>query len=360
MTDYERKKTRPVRVGGLEIGGDAPILVQSMCSTDTRDVEATLAQIHCLQQAGCELVRLAVPDREAAEALKSIVNASPLPLVADIHFDHRLAILAILAGVHKIRINPGNMKDKEGLKQLVSEAKKAAIPIRVGVNAGSVDRGTLDRYGGLTAQALAQTALEACHELEALNFDQLVLSAKASSPRLMIETYRLLAGQSAYPLHLGVTEAGTRQEGVIRSAVGIGALLAEGIGDTIRVSLTADPVEEIPAAYSILSALSLRQRGATLISCPTCGRTEVPLIDIAEEVQKRLAGIDLPLKVAVMGCVVNGPGEAREADVGIAGGRDSFVLFRKGEPVRKLAADQAVETLMAEIDKLLEERENKR
>ncbi|MFA7455683.1 MAG: flavodoxin-dependent (E)-4-hydroxy-3-methylbut-2-enyl-diphosphate synthase [Desulfobulbaceae bacterium] len=355
MSEAVRKRSRPVKAGGITIGGGAPVSVQSMCTTATRDLEATLAQIWELSCAGCELVRLAVPDQESASALKDIVARSPLPLVADIHFDHRLAIAAIRSGIHKIRINPGNMKDLQGLRQVAREAKERGIPIRVGVNAGSLDKKQMDPSGGITAEILARSALNACRQLEALDFYDIVLSAKASSPLLMIETCRLLSKKSPYPLHLGVTEAGTRTQGVIRSAVGIGTLLAEGIGDTIRVSLTADPVEEVHAAYSILASLSLRQRGAVLISCPTCGRTEVPLMEIAEKVEERLRGIDLPLRVAVMGCVVNGPGEAREADVGIAGGRDSFVLFRKGEIVRKVVAEQALEVLMAEIDRLLEE-----
>ncbi|NLA96471.1 MAG: flavodoxin-dependent (E)-4-hydroxy-3-methylbut-2-enyl-diphosphate synthase [Clostridiaceae bacterium] len=358
MPDAARKHSRPVKAGVITIGGGAPVSVQSMCTTATRDVETTLAQIWELSCAGCELVRLAVPDQESISALKDIVAKSPLPVVADIHFDCRLAIAAIRAGVHKIRINPGNMKDPQGLRQIAREAKERGIPIRVGVNAGSLDRKQMDLSGGVTAEMLARYALDACRQLEALDFYDIVLSAKASSPLLMIETYRLLSKKSPYPLHLGVTEAGTPAQGVIRSAVGIGTLLAEGIGDTIRVSLTADPVEEVHAAYSILATLSLRQRGAVLISCPTCGRTEVPLMEIAEKVERRLRSIDLPLRVAVMGCVVNGPGEAREADVGIAGGRDSFVLFRKGEIVRKVGAEQAFEVLMAEIDRLLEENKS--
>lgn len=357
MGDRQKKVSRPVNVGGVTIGGGAPVSVQSMCTTDTRNVEATLAQIWELSLAGCELVRLAVPDEEAARALKEITSRSPLPVVADIHFDHRLAIAAIRSGAHKIRINPGNMKDPRGLARTVAEARDHGIPIRVGINAGSLGRREIGP-AGVTAQVLARAALDACRQLEALDFHDIVLSAKASSPLLMIETYRLLSEQSSYPLHLGVTEAGRGNQGIIRSAVGIGSLLAEGIGDTIRVSLTADPVEEVQAAYAILGALSLRQRGPVLISCPTCGRTEVPLIEVAEEVGRRLSRIDFPLRVAVMGCVVNGPGEAREADVGIAGGRDSFVLFRKGEVIRKVKADQAVDALMEEIDRLLEEQQS--
>ena len=351
-----RDKTRQVQVGHILIGGGAPISVQSMCTTDTRDPKATLAQIRELEGAGCELVRLAVPDAEAAQALREICGHSPLPVIADIHFDYRLAISAIRSGVHKIRINPGNMPDKEGLRLTAEAARQRVIPIRVGVNAGSLDLRERQADGGVTAEALARAALEACRELEVLDFHDIVLSAKASSPRLMIETYRRLAEACDYPLHLGVTEAGTPYDGIVRSSVGLGALLIDGIGDTLRVSLTADPVEEVRAAYAILKALDLRQRGVTLISCPSCGRTEVPLLALAEELEGRLASIEVPLRVAVMGCVVNGPGEAREADVGIAGGKDSFVLFKKGEIVRKVRAEQAVEALMAEVESLVAER----
>jgi (E)-4-hydroxy-3-methylbut-2-enyl-diphosphate synthase len=267
-----------------------------------------------------------------------------------------LAISAIRSGANKIRINPGNMRDGDSLMKVVEEARKACVPIRVGVNAGSLDRRLVDEYGGITPEALATSAVLAVRELERLDFTDLVVSAKASSPGLMIETYRLLADALDYPLHLGVTEAGTMSEGVIRSAVGIGTLLAEGIGDTIRVSLTADPVEEVRTGFSILKALGLRQHGATLISCPTCGRTEVPLMEIAEEMERRLADVKEPIKIAVMGCVVNGPGEAREADIGIAGGKDHFVLFRRGEVVRRISKETAVDELTAEIDKLLSER----
>ena len=349
-----RDKTRQVQVGHILMGGGAPVSVQSMCTTDTRDPKATLAQIRELEGAGCELVRLAVPDAEAAQALREICGHSPLPVIADIHFDYRLAISAIRSGVHKIRINPGNMRDKEGLRLTAEAARQRVIPIRVGINAGSLNPRETKAYGGVTAEALADAALAACRQLEVLDFHDIVLSAKASSPKLMIETYRRLAGACDYPLHLGVTEAGTPYEGIIRSSVGLGALLADGIGNTIRVSLTADPVEEVRAAYAILKALELRQRGATLISCPSCGRTEVPLLALARELEDRLASIEVPIRVAVMGCVVNGPGEAREADVGIAGGKDSFILFKKGEIIRKVRADRAVEALMAELESLAE------
>ncbi|HHW94037.1 MAG TPA: flavodoxin-dependent (E)-4-hydroxy-3-methylbut-2-enyl-diphosphate synthase [Clostridiaceae bacterium] len=349
-------KKKQVLVGPVVIGGGAPVSVQSMCTTDTCDVKRTLEEIDRLDEAGCDIVRVAVPSAEAAQALRRICFKSPIPVVADIHFDYRLAISSIRAGADKIRINPGNMRDKNGLVKIAKEARKACVPIRVGVNAGSLDRVLVDEYGGVTPEALAASAVLAVRELERLDFTDIVVSAKASSPRMMIETYRLLSDVLDYPLHLGVTEAGTKSEGVIRSAVGIGTLLAEGIGDTIRVSLTADPVEEVRAGFAILKALDLRQRGATLISCPTCGRTEVPLMEIAEEMERRLASIHEPIKVAVMGCVVNGPGEAREADVGIAGGKDHFVLFRQGEVVRKISKEEAVDELSHEIDRLLSER----
>ena len=356
MNVIEARKSKQVLVGPVVIGGDAPISVQSMCATDTRDVKKTLEEIGRLEEAGCDIVRVAIPDPEAAQALVRICRKSPIPVVADIHFDYRLAVSAIRAGADKIRINPGNMRDHNGLSKIVKEARKACLPIRVGVNAGSLDRMLVDEYGGITPEALAASAVLAVRELERLDFTDIVVSAKASSPKLMIETYRLLSDAIVYPLHLGVTEAGTTSEGVVRSAVGIGTLLAEGIGDTIRVSLTADPVEEVRAGFAILKALELRQRGATLISCPTCGRTEVPLMEIAEEMEKRLLNIREPIKVAVMGCVVNGPGEAREADVGIAGGRDHFVLFRHGEVIRKISQENAVDELTAEIKSILAER----
>lgn len=356
MSTMDRKIKKQIQVGPVLIGGGAPVSVQSMCMTDTRDVKSTLEEIGRLEEQGCDIVRVAVPDAEAAHALQRICLKSPIPVVADIHFDYRLAIAAIRSGANKIRINPGNMRDDNGLAEIAKEARKAFVPIRVGVNAGSLDRRLVDEYGGVTPEALAASAVLAVRELERLDFTDLVVSAKASSPRLMIETYRLLSDALDYSLHLGVTEAGTKSEGVIRSAVGIGTLLAEGIGDTIRVSLTADPVDEVRAGFAILKALELRQHGATLISCPTCGRTEVPLIEIAEEMESRLAAIKEPIKVAVMGCVVNGPGEAREADVGIAGGKDHFVLFRQGELVRKISKEEAVDALTAEIDKLLSER----
>jgi (E)-4-hydroxy-3-methylbut-2-enyl-diphosphate synthase len=344
-----RHRTRSVLIGPVRIGGDAPVAVQSMNNTDTRDVEATLAQIGRLAEAGCEITRVAIPDRAAAEALREIRRRSSLPIVADIHFDYRLALAAIAAGADKIRINPGNLGGPERLREVAAAARSRQIPIRVGVNAGSLSRSILDQYGGVTAPAMAASALEAVALLEDCQFTDLVISIKASEPLLNLEAYRLVAARTDYPLHIGVTEAGTLREGMIRSAVGIGALLAAGLGDTLRVSLTADPVEEVRTAYSILRALDLRRRGPQLISCPTCGRTEVDLERIAAEVEARLGEFSEPIRVAVMGCAVNGPGEARQADVGLAGGKGEFLIFRRGEIVRKVSQDKAVEALIDEI-----------
>ena len=350
-----RKKTRQVQVGGVMIGGEAPISVQSMNTTDTADIAATLAQIKELAEAGCELTRLAVPDATAANALGEICRFSILPIIADIHFDYRLALAAIKNGVNGLRINPGNLRDQEGLVQIAAAARKRRIPIRVGVNSGSLDRRMIEYYGGITAEAMAHSALAAVRRLEETGFEDICLSVKASDPGLTISSYRLLSQLTDYPLHLGVTEAGTAWEGTIRSAVGIGTLLAEGIGDTIRVSLTADPCEEVKAGYAILRALNLRQRGAVLVSCPTCGRTQVDMLKLVKEVETRLIKINTPLTVAVMGCIVNGPGEARAADIGLAGGQGEFVLFKKGEIICKLSEDEAVDALFSEIEKMEQE-----
>jgi (E)-4-hydroxy-3-methylbut-2-enyl-diphosphate synthase len=350
-----RKTTRIVQVGPVRIGGLAPVVIQSMNNTDTRDVAATLEQIRRLAEAGCELTRVAIPDQEAAAALAVIRRQSPLPIVADIHFDYRLALAAIAAGADKIRINPGNIGGPDKVAQVARAAREHGIPIRVGVNSGSLSQTMIDRYGGVNVDSMVGSALESVRLLEDEHFTDLVISIKASDPLLTIETYRRLSELTDYPLHLGVTEAGTLRDGVIRSAVGIGTLLAEGIGDTLRVSLTADPVEEIRAAWSILQALGLRSRGPQLISCPTCGRTAVDLVRVAEEVERRLQSIKLPIKVAVMGCAVNGPGEASHADVGLAGGRGEFLIFRHGKIIRKVPEDRAVDELMKEIEALAAE-----
>jgi len=352
--------TRTVNVGGVLLGGGNPVRIQSMNNTKTQDVKGTLEQIARLYDAGCDITRVTVPDMEAALALKEITAKSPIPVVADIHFDYRLAIEAAKNGAAKIRINPGNIGGNDKLRQVADVCKERGLPIRVGVNSGSIDRKLVEEYGGVCAENMTRSALDAVKLLEDVDFDDIVISIKSSSPKLTIDTYRTISSRCDYPLHVGVTEAGTIREGVIKSAVGIGALLAEGIGDTIRVSLTGDPFEEVYAAKSILRALDLRSDGITFVSCPTCGRTEVPLIDIANEIEARIRNLPYDLKVSVMGCVVNGPGEARESDIGLAGGKDEFLLFKKGEVIRKLSAQTAVEEFVEEIIKLGEAKLNAR
>jgi len=347
-----RKKTRRVCVGNVYIGGDAPVSIQSMTNTRTSDTEATIKQIKELEKAGCDIVRVAVPDMDAAFAIERIKREVSVPVVADIHFDYRLAITAMEKGADKVRINPGNIGSEEKVRSVVSCAKERGIPIRIGVNSGSLEKELLGKYGGVTPEALVESALRHVSILEKLNFHEIVVSLKASSVPLTIAAYRLMSEKVDYPLHLGVTEAGTVYYGTIKSAVGIGTLLAMGIGDTIRVSLTGDPVDEIKAGRSILKSLGLYSRGAEMISCPTCGRTKINLINIAEKVEKALENIDKPIKVAVMGCVVNGPGEAREADIGIAGGDGCAVLFRHGQIIRKIPEERIVEELLDEIEKL--------
>ncbi len=354
----ERRKTRQLNVGGVLIGGDAPIAVQSMTNTHTDDAEATLAQIRKLAAAGCDIIRCAVPDMAAAEGLKTICKESPIPVIADIHFDYKLALAAIAAGVDGLRLNPGNIGSTEKVRAVVEAAKERNIPIRIGVNAGSLPKDLLEKYGHPTAEALVEAAWRHIHILEDMDYRNIKVSLKAHDVPLTIVAYRLLASQCDYPLHVGITEAGTVNSGIIKSAVGIGALLAEGIGDTIRVSLTGDPVNEVKVAYDILKALSLREYGPTLISCPTCGRTRINLEKLALEVERRLADITEPITVAVMGCVVNGPGEAREADVGLAGGIGEGLIFRKGVILRKVPENQLVDELFIEIEKILSERKD--
>jgi len=344
--------TRKIHVGGIAIGGGAPITIQSMTNTPTHDVEATVSQIKALAGAGCDIVRLAVPDMDAARSLAAIRAQSPVPLVADIHFDYRLALMAVESGMDKIRINPGNIGGEDRVKAVADACKANGVPIRVGVNGGSLEKDILAKYGGPTAQALVESALGHVRLLEKYGFEDICVSMKASSVPVTMEAYELIHKTSDYPLHLGVTEAGTARMGTIKSAVGIGGLLARGIGDTFRVSLTADPVEEIEAAKDILRAVGLRQDGPRLVSCPTCGRTKIDLIPMARRVEELLRGVDKPITVAVMGCVVNGPGEARHADVGLAGGNGEGVLFRKGEIVRKVPEDQLIPALMELIDSL--------
>ena len=347
--------TKTVSVGPVLIGGGNPVKVQSMYNTKTGDVEATLNQIFAMKEAGCDITRVAVPDMEAAQALKEITRRSPLPVVADIHFDYRLAIESAKNGAAKIRINPGNIGGPEKLRQVADICKERGLPIRVGVNSGSLDRKLVEEYGGVCAENMTRSALDAVKLLEDVDFDDIVISIKSSSPKLTIDTYKELSRRCDYPLHVGVTEAGTLREGMIKSAVGIGSLLSQGIGDTIRVSLTGDPIDEVYAGISILKALDLRQGGITFISCPTCGRTEVPLIELASEIERRICNLPYDLKVAVMGCVVNGPGEARGADIGLAGGKGEFLLFKHGQTVRKLKAEGAVDEFVEEVKKLGEE-----
>jgi len=354
----QRKTTKPVQVGSVTVGGGTPIVVQSMTNTDTRDITGTLAQIRSLAEAGCEIVRLAVLDGDAARALKEIAAVSPLPVIADIHFDYRLAIQAVEQGIHGLRINPGNIGARWKVQEVVCAVREQQIPIRIGVNAGSLDKELLEKYSGPTAAGMVESALGHIRLLEDEGYDKIKVSLKASSVPLMLEAYRKIHGVIDYPLHLGVTEAGTVRSGVVKSAIGIGTLLAEGIGDTIRVSLTGDPVQEIPVALEILRVLGLRQRSVELISCPTCGRTQVDLAVLAEKVEERLAQLpplDKPLKVAVMGCAVNGPGEAREADYGIAGGKGTGLLFRKGEIVASLPEDELLAALLHEIEEHVRE-----
>ena len=339
-------------VGGVPVGGGAPVSIQSMLNTRTTDVDGCLAQIRALAAAGCEIARLAVPDMEAAEAFGAICAASPLPLVADIHFDYRLAIRAAENGAAKIRINPGNIGGEDRVKAVVDACRAHKVPIRIGVNGGSLEKTLLEKYGHPTPEALVESAFSHIRMLEDVGFGDICVSMKSSNVPLMMQAYRLMHERSDYPLHVGVTETGTEYMGTIKSAMGIGGLLCMGIGDTIRVTLTADPVEEVRAAKDILSAAGLRQTGPNLISCPTCGRTKYDMIPIAREVERRLEGCTKPITVAVMGCVVNGPGEARAADVGIAGGDGEGLVFRKGEILYKVPQDKLVDALMDEIDRL--------
>lgn len=351
-----RRRSRPVQVGNVLVGGGAPVSVQSMTTTKTHDVPATLEQIARLAAAGCDIIRVAVPDQPAALALPALVEKSVLPVVADIHFDYKLALAAIDAGVAGLRLNPGNLTDQQRVKEVAAGALRRQIPIRIGVNAGSLPRDLLDKYGGPTPEAMVAAAQRHIRLLEECDFTAIKVSLKAHDVPLTLASYQAMAAVCDYPLHLGITEAGTPKSGTIKSAVGIGALLAQGIGDTIRVSLTGDPVEEVVVANEILKALGLKEYGPTLISCPTCGRTSLDLVGLATEVERRLAAVKEPLSVAVMGCVVNGPGEAREADVGIAGGCGEGLLFRKGEIIRKLPEAELVDALFQEIAQLIKER----
>lgn len=351
-----RRKTRQIKVGKVKIGGDAPISVQSMASTDTRDVKATVAQIRGLEAAGCELVRVAVPDLEAAQALPKIKAQMTVPLIADIHFDHRLALKAAEV-VDCVRINPGNIGAWWKVAEVVKAVKDRGIPLRIGVNGGSLERHLLDKYGYPTAQALAESALNAVHALEDVGFTNMKVSLKASDVHMAADAYWLFSRQADYPLHLGITEAGTLLTGAVKSAIGIGWLLTQGIGDTIRVSLAADPVEEVRVGFEILKSLELRHRGVNVIACPTCGRVEIDVVKMANELEKRLGHIKTPLNVSVLGCVVNGIGEGKEADIGIAGGEGVGILFKKGKLLRKVPAEELMETLIQEVELLAKEKE---
>ncbi|MGH4122352.1 MAG: flavodoxin-dependent (E)-4-hydroxy-3-methylbut-2-enyl-diphosphate synthase [Clostridium sp.] len=346
------RETRKIKVGKIYIGGDSNVSVQSMTNTDTRDVEATVAQILQLEEAGCDIVRCAVPDMIAAEAIKDIVKRIHIPLVADIHFDYKLALKSIENGISKLRINPGNIGSIDKIKLVAKAASDKGIPIRIGVNSGSLESDILEKYGHVCAKALVESALRHVKILESLNFYDIVISIKSSDVVMMIESYKLISGKVDYPLHLGVTEAGTTWRGTIKSSVGIGALLAQGIGDTIRVSLTGDVVDEVKVGIEILKSLGYIDEGIKFISCPTCGRTQINLIKIANEVEQRLANCHKNIKIAIMGCAVNGPGEAKEADIGIAGGKGIGLIFKKGEIIKTVKEEDLVEELLREIDKL--------
>ena len=344
-----RDKTKTVRIGDRVIGGGNPVLIQSMTNTATEDVEATVSQILGLERAGCEIIRATVPTMEAAQALAKIKERIHIPLVADIHFDYKMAIAAIENGADKIRINPGNIGSRENVAAVVRAAKERNIPIRVGVNSGSLEKELVEKYHGVTAQGIVESALDKVHIIEELGYDNLVISIKSSDVMMCVEAHELLAKQTAYPLHVGITESGTVASGNIKSAVGLGIILHQGIGDTIRVSLTGDPVEEVKSAKLILRTLGLRKGGIEVVSCPTCGRTKIDLIGLANQVEKMVADIPLDIKVAVMGCAVNGPGEAKEADIGIAGGIGEGLLIKKGEVVKKVPETELLDTLREEL-----------
>ncbi len=346
--------SREISVGNVKIGGKNPIVVQSMAKTDTRNVLDTIAQIHRLEEAGCEIVRISVLDKEAALSLGRIKRGISIPLIADIHFDHRLALLAIEEGVDGLRINPGTIRGEDKLRLIVETCKERGIPIRIGINSGSLKKEILKKYGGASAEAMVESAMEEIRFFEGLGFYHIKVSLKSSDVPKTVEAYRLIAKLTDYPLHLGITEAGLGLSGVIKSAVGIGSLLSEGIGDTIRVSLTDDPVKEIEAGYEILKSLRLRERGPEIISCPTCGRCEIDLISLATKVKERLASVSTPFRIAVMGCSVNGPGEAKEADIGIAGGKGVGVLFKRGKVIKRLKEADLADGLMEEIKRLEE------
>jgi len=349
---YKRKITKEINIGSVIIGGERPIAIQSMANTKTKDAAATIEQIHRLEEEGCEIARVAVNDMKAAEGFKIIKENISIPLVADIHFDYRLAIKAIENGADKIRINPGNIGSYDRIKAVVDKAKEYNVPIRVGVNSGSLEKELVEKYGGVTAEGLAESALNNVKILEDMDFDNIVISLKSTSVPISIAAHEIVSKKSPYSLHIGITEAGTLYGGTIRSSVGIGALLSMGIGDTIRVSLTGDPVEEIKCAKEILSSLEIRKFGVDFVSCPTCGRTDIDLISLANEVEGKLRKINKNIKVAVMGCVVNGPGEAKDADIGIAGGKDCGVIFKKGQVLKTVPENELAAELLKEIESM--------
>ncbi len=353
-----RRTSRQIKLGQVAVGGSAPISVQTMTKTDTRDEAATIAEVIRLAEAGCDIIRSAVPDETAARALKRICREIPIPLIADIHFDHHLALLSIESGVHGLRLNPGNIRSEEKVREVVAAAKDRQIPIRVGVNAGSLDPAVKARYGGVTAQGLAESALNEVKRLEKYGFEEIKIAVKAFDLYTMIEAVKLVAAACPYPLHLGVTESGLPEEGIVRSAIGIGSLLLQGIGDTIRVSLTGDSADEISTGIRILKSTGLRESGPIIVSCPTCGRCQIPLQQIAREVETRLRTCHEPIQVAVMGCGVNGPGEAQQADFGIAGGRETGLIFKKGKIVATLPAEKLVDGLIDEINRSLHNKNN--
>ena len=354
-----RDETKVVQIGKRQIGGGNPILIQSMCNTKTEDVKATVEQILALEHAGCDIIRVAVPTMEAAAALTEIKRQIHIPLVADIHFDYRLAIAAIECGADKIRINPGNIGSRERIQAVVDKAKEYGVPIRVGVNSGSLEKPLVEKYGGVAAEGLVESALDKVALIEQMGYDNLVISIKSSDVMMCVKAHELIAKKTHYPLHVGITEAGTVIAGNIKSAVGLGLILSQGIGDTIRVSLTGSPLEEIKSAKLILKTLGLRRGGVEVVSCPTCGRTQIDLIGLANQVETLVQGYPLDIKVAVMGCVVNGPGEAKEADLGVAGGIGEGLLIRKGEIVKKLPESELLPALKAELDRMVEEKKAK-
>ncbi|MGM0437457.1 MAG: flavodoxin-dependent (E)-4-hydroxy-3-methylbut-2-enyl-diphosphate synthase [Bacillota bacterium] len=348
----QRRKTKKVYFGEVAVGGNSPISIQSMTNTKTNNAKETINQIQNLENAGCELIRIAVPDLESAKKIPEIKNNISIPLIADIHFDYRLALESIKKGIDGLRLNPGNIGSRKRVEKVVKSAKKANIPIRVGVNSGSIEKRLIEKYGHPTAEAMVESALNQIKILEDNNFEKIVVSLKSTNIWMTIKAYKLMAQKRNYPFHIGITEAGTPKKGIVKSAVGIGSLLTSGLGDTLRVSLTGDPKKEVETSWYILESLDLRQKGIKIISCPTCGRTNIDLTDLVEKVEDRLEGIELPITVAVMGCEVNGPGEAKEADIGIAGGKKQGIIFKKGKKLKTVKEDELLDALMIEIDKI--------